>query len=203
MVALGEPEYPPWLAVTDGAPPLLYVKGDVALVDRPMVAIVGARNGSAIGQKFTRMIASDLGREGFVIVSGLARGIDTAAHTAALERGKIAVLAGGIYSIYPPENAELHAAIGERGVLLSEMPPCYRPRGQDFPRRNRIISGVFPWALSLSKPRNGQVRSLRPGLPASKGARCSPCPAIHWIRVPLAPTSSLAMARASYRRRKL
>lgn len=142
LVALSEPEYPRWLAMTDLPPPLIYVKGVVSLLEQPMAAIVGARNGSAIGQKFTRMISADLGGAGFVIVSGLARGIDTAAHTAALERGTVAVLAGGIDSIYPPENAALHEAIGEKGVLLSEMPPGYRPRGQDFPRRNRLISGL-------------------------------------------------------------
>ena len=107
-----------------------------------MIAIVGARNGSAIGQKFTRMLAADLGREGFVIASGLARGIDTAAHTASLERGTLAVLAGGIDSVYPPENAELQDAIGTQGILLSERPIGYRPRGKDFPRRNRLVSGI-------------------------------------------------------------
>jgi len=142
LTALGEPEYPHWLAMTDLPPPLIYVKGVLSLLEQPMTAIVGARNGSAIGQKFTRMLSSELGRAGFVIVSGLARGIDTAAHTAAIERGTVAVLAGGIDSIYPPENADLHDAIGEKGVLLSEMPPGYRPRGQDFPRRNRLISGL-------------------------------------------------------------
>jgi DNA processing protein len=106
------------------------------------VAIVGARNGSAVGQKFTRALATDLGLEGFVIASGLARGIDTAAHLAALERGTIAVLAGGIDNIYPPENEELHRAIGEQGLLISEQAPGFSPRGKDFPRRNRLISGI-------------------------------------------------------------
>ena len=107
-----------------------------------MVAIVGARNGSAIGQKFTRILAANLGREGFVIASGLARGIDTAAHISSLERGTLAVLAGGLDSVYPPENEQLQEDIGARGVLLSEMPFGYKPRGKDFPRRNRLISGV-------------------------------------------------------------
>lgn len=95
-MALGEPGYPPALAQVDGPPPLLYVKGRLDLADAPIVAIVGARNGSAIGQKFTRQIASALGLEGFAVASGLARGIDTAAHTAALDHGTIAVVAGGI-----------------------------------------------------------------------------------------------------------
>ena len=104
--------------------------------------MVGARNGSAVGQKFTRQLASDLALEGFVIASGLARGIDTAAHLAALEHGTIAVLAGGIDIVYPPENDELQRAIGERGLLISERAPGFSPRGKDFPRRNRLISGV-------------------------------------------------------------
>jgi DNA processing protein len=104
--------------------------------------MVGARNGSAVGQKFTRELATELGLEGFVIASGLARGIDTAAHLAALERGTIAVLAGGIDVVYPPENADLQTAVGERGLLLTERSPGFAPRGKDFPRRNRLISGV-------------------------------------------------------------
>jgi len=103
----------------------------------PIVAIVGARNGSAVGQKFTRQIASALGLEGFVIASGLGRGIDTAAHTAALEHGTIAVVAGGIDITYPPENAGLQEAIAERGLLITERSPGFSPRGKDFPRRNR------------------------------------------------------------------
>lgn len=142
LVALGEPDYPAWLASVDAPPPLIYIKGALELLQQPMVAIVGARNGSAIGQKFTRMLAADLGREGFVIASGLARGIDSAAHISALERGTLAVLAGGIDSVYPPENAQLQKDIGTKGVLLSEMPFGYKPRGKDFPRRNRLISGV-------------------------------------------------------------
>lgn len=142
LVAIGETGYPAWLARTDAPPPLLYVKGISALADEPILAIVGARNGSAIGCKFTRLLADDLGKEGFVIASGIARGIDTAAHVAALERGTIAVLAGGIDVVYPPENAKLHAAIGERGLLVTERPPGLQPRGQDFPRRNRLISGI-------------------------------------------------------------
>ncbi len=141
LVAIGEPGYPPALAQVDSPPPLLYVKGRLELADIPIVAIVGARNGSAVGQKFTRQIATDLALEGFVIASGLARGIDTAAHLAALEHGTIAVLAGGIDIVYPPENEDLQRAIGERGLLISERSPGFAPRGKDFPRRNRLISG--------------------------------------------------------------
>jgi len=123
LVAIGEPGYPPALAQVDSPPPLLYVKGRFELADIPIVAIVGARNGSAVGQKFTRQIATDLALEGFVIASGLARGIDTAAHRAALEHGTIAVLAGGIDIVYPPENEELQRDIGERGLLISARSP--------------------------------------------------------------------------------
>ncbi len=142
LVALGERGYPPALAQVDAPPPLIYVKGRLELAEIPIVAIVGARNGSAVGQKFTRQIASALGLEGFVVASGLARGIDTAAHTASLEHGTIAVVAGGIDVVYPPENASLQQAIGERGLLLSERAPGFSPRAKDFPRRNRLISGI-------------------------------------------------------------
>ena len=141
LVAIGEPGYPPALGEVDAPPPLLYVKGNLDLAAIPIVAIVGARNGSAVGQKFTRGLATDLGLEGFVIASGLARGIDTAAHLASLERGTIAVLAGGIDNVYPPENQE-QQAIGTKGLLISERAPGFSPRGKDFPRRNRPISGI-------------------------------------------------------------
>ena len=142
LVAIGEPGYPPALAQVDAPPPLLYAKGRLDLADIPIVAIVGARNGSAVGQKFTRQLATELALEGFVIASGLARGIDTAVHLAALEHGTIAVLAGGVDIVYPPENEDLQRAIGERGLLISERSPGFAPRGKDFPRRNRLISGV-------------------------------------------------------------
>jgi DNA processing protein len=139
---MGEKGYPPALSHVDAPPPLLYAKGRLDLADAPIVAMVGARNGSAVGQKLTRQLATELGLEGFVIASGLARGIDTAAHLAALERGTIAVLAGGIDVVYPPENTDLQRAIGEQGLLLSERSPGFAPRGKDFPRRNRLISGI-------------------------------------------------------------
>jgi DNA processing protein len=123
-------------------PPLIYVKGRLELALMPILAMVGARNGSAVGQKFTRALATELALEGFVIASGLARGIDTAAHVAGLEHGTIAVLAGGIDIVYPPENEDLQRAIGERGLLISERSPGFSPRGKDFPRRNRLISGI-------------------------------------------------------------
>ena len=148
-----EPGYPPALAAVDAPPPLLYVKGDTAHLTRPIVAIVGARNGSAAGQKLARMFAARIGSAGFVIASGLARGIDRAAHEAALEHGTIAVLAGGLDNVYPPEHAELQRQIGERGCLISENAPGFAPRAQDFPRRNRIISGVALGVLIVEAAR--------------------------------------------------
>ncbi len=142
LVAIGEPGYPEWLAALEAPPPLLYVKGRKALAAEPIVAIVGARNGSAAGQKMARLLAEGLGQAGIVVASGLARGIDGAAHRAALERGTIAVVAGGIDVVYPPEHRRLQAAIAEQGLLISERAPGTVPRGQDFPRRNRIISGI-------------------------------------------------------------
>ena len=137
-----EPGYPPALAALDAPPPLLYIKGNAGHLARPMLAIVGARNGSAAGQKLARLFASRIGAAGFVIASGLARGIDGAAHEAALDTGTVAVLAGGPDNVYPPEHEKLQRAIAERGCLVTENPPGFVPRAQDFPRRNRIISGV-------------------------------------------------------------
>jgi DNA processing protein len=137
-----EPGYPPALAALDAPPPLLYIRGDAALLTRPIVAIVGARNASAAGQKLARTFAGRIGAVGYVVASGLARGIDRAAHEAALRTGTVAVLAGGLDNVYPPEHAELQARIGEVGCLLSENAPGFVPRAQDFPRRNRIVSGI-------------------------------------------------------------
>jgi DNA processing protein len=137
-----EPGYPALLAQVDVPPPLLYVKGRVELLNRPTIAIVGSRDASAAGHKVTRTLAAGLGAAGWVIASGLARGIDASAHMAAMETGTIGVLAGGIDIIYPPEHAELQGAIGLKGCLVTEQPPGFHPRGQDFPRRNRIISGL-------------------------------------------------------------
>ena len=137
-----EPDYPPLLAHLEMPPPLIYAKGRLGLLTRPSIAIVGSRDASAAGRTLTRSIAHGLGEKGIVIVSGLARGIDAEAHRAALATGTIAVLAGGLDIIYPPEHADLHAELGDIGCLVSEQPPGFTPRGQDFPRRNRIISGI-------------------------------------------------------------
>ncbi|HEX9786533.1 MAG TPA: DNA-processing protein DprA, partial [Candidatus Binatia bacterium] len=123
LVAYGEDGYPPLLREIDSAPPLLCLKGDTSLFSLPAVAIVGARNASALGRKFARQLAAELAQAGYLIVSGLARGIDTASHEASLKSGTAAVLAGGIDIIYPPENEELYRSIGERGVLIAECMP--------------------------------------------------------------------------------
>lgn len=137
-----EPGFPRALAFTAGAPPLVYAMGRTDLLTRDCVAIVGARNASAAGITLTRQFASALGAAGFVIVSGLARGIDGAAHEASIATGSIAVVAGGIDHVYPPEHAELRARLVADGCLVAEQPPGFIPRAQDFPRRNRIISGI-------------------------------------------------------------
>ncbi|MGD9738467.1 MAG: DNA-processing protein DprA [Bauldia sp.] len=143
LVTLREPGYPPWLRAIDSAPPILTLRGDPAVFDRPMVAIVGSRNASAAGRKMAALLARDLGAAGVVIASGLARGIDAAAQAAALATGTVAAFAGGIDRIYPPENAMLASQIlASGGGHIAEMPFGLEPRARDFPRRNRIVSGL-------------------------------------------------------------
>ncbi len=143
LLTPGEDGYPPRLAVLDDAPPLLGVRGARDVLMRPIIAIVGSRNASGAGLKFAGKLARDLGEAGFVIASGLARGIDQAAHRASLASGTVAVLAGGHDKVYPPEHEELLATIIETGgATISEMPLGHVPRARDFPRRNRLISGV-------------------------------------------------------------
>jgi len=142
LVAPGEAGYPPRLAMLDDAPPLLGVRGAQDVLMRPMIAIVGSRNASGAGLKFAQKLAHDLSDAGFVIVSGLARGIDQAAHRASISGGTVAVLAGGHDRIYPPEHEDLLAALLESGGAISEMPLGHVPRARDFPRRNRLISGT-------------------------------------------------------------
>ena len=139
---LGADDYPPLLATIPDPPPLLWAIGDPAVAARPAVALVGARNASALGCRMASRLAADLGAAGFVVASGLARGIDAAAHRAALATGTIAAQAGGVDTVYPAENAALAAEIAAHGLRLSEMPIGHEPRAQDFPRRNRIVSGL-------------------------------------------------------------
>lgn len=143
FVAQGEADYPRALLAIDTAPPLIAIRGDAAALSRPVVAIVGSRNASAAGTSFTERLATELGRAEFVIASGLARGIDTRAHRAALATGTVAVLAGGHDRIYPADNKDLlEGIVGEGGAAVTEMPIAWEPRGRDFPRRNRIVSGL-------------------------------------------------------------
>lgn len=143
LVALGEPDYPAVLALADGAPPLVTVLGATTCFQPPAIAIVGARNASAAGRSFAMRIARDLGEAGFAIASGLARGIDAAAHEASLATGTIAALAGGADRIYPPENEPLlQRILASAGAAITEMPLGWEPRARDFPRRNRIIAGL-------------------------------------------------------------
>jgi len=142
FVGIGEPDYPPALRAMEGAPPLLAMHGSGAVATRPALGIVGARNSSVAGSKFTVMIAEAAARAGYTVVSGLARGIDTAAHRASLSYGTLAAIAGGLDQPYPPENIELYKNIcSDGGVAISEMPYGWIPRARDFPRRNRLIAG--------------------------------------------------------------
>jgi DNA processing protein len=142
LIAIGSPDYPASLADLDDAPPLLWALGDTSHLARPMVALVGARNASSLGLRMARKLAGDLSDAGIVVVSGLARGIDTEAHKAAISGGTVAVMAGGIDVIYPPENAVLAQEIGERGLRLSEEPVHVQPQARHFPKRNRLIAGL-------------------------------------------------------------
>ncbi len=142
VLASIEPDYPAGLAALDSPPPALSVLGDVTILSREMVAIVGARNASALGKTFASRLAADLAEADVVVVSGMARGIDTAAHQGALGGGTCAVVAGGVDIIYPPENAPLYKRLTTEGIVVSEIPLGEQPQARHFPRRNRIVSGM-------------------------------------------------------------
>jgi DNA processing protein len=161
-LVLGQALYPRLLAQMEDAPPLLVVKGDLKLLDRPAVAMVGARNASAAACRFARGLAHDLGREGLVVVSGLARGIDAAAHDGAMDSGTIGCAAGGIDIFYPPENEARQRRMFEVGLVVSERPPGLEPRARDFPRRNRIIAGFAMGTVVVeAAPRSGSLITAR------------------------------------------
>ena len=162
LVAAQEPDYPWRLATTEDAPPVIAVRGEAALASAPVVAIVGARNASSNGKRFARTIAQDLGAAGVTVASGLARGIDAAAHAGSLDSGTIAVVAGGIDVCYPPEHEELMEDIARRGAILAEQPAGTKPQGRHFPRRNRIVSGIASGVLVVeAAARSGSLITAR------------------------------------------
>jgi len=161
-LSIGQGLYPRALAELENAPPLVIAKGRVELLERQMVAIVGARNASAAACRFARGLAHDLGQESVTVVSGLARGIDSAAHDGSLASGTIAVIAGGIDIVYPPENKARQAEIATRGLLIAEMPPGTEPRARHFPYRNRIIAGLAAGTVVVeAAPRSGSLITAR------------------------------------------
>ncbi len=162
MLILGETGYPHLLAQCEGAPSVLFVRGALHSLTLPAIAIVGARNASANGRKMAEALAAGLGVRGLAIVSGLARGIDAAAHRGALKTGTLAVIAGGIDKIYPEEHAELYDKICETGLIISEMPFGHVARAQDFPRRNRIIAGLARGTIVVeAAERSGSLITAR------------------------------------------
>lgn len=163
FVGIGEPDYPSALRQIEGAPPMIAIKGNAAPLRQPAIGLVGARNCSVSGAKFAAMIARDVGRAGYTVVSGFARGIDTAAHRASADTGTVAVLAGGLDKPYPPENEPLVAELlAASGLLLSEMPFGWEPRARDFPRRNRLIAGIsLGLVVTEAAARSGSLITAR------------------------------------------
>jgi DNA processing protein len=159
---LDDPAYPPLLAELDNAPPALILRGNTALLERPCVAMVGARNASAAACRFARQLAIGLVEQGATVVSGLARGIDTAAHQGALAGGTVGVIASGIDIVFPPENAELQERVARQGLLVTEQPPGTEPLARFFPARNRIIAGLSLGTVVVeAAPRSGSLITAR------------------------------------------
>ena len=170
-----ENSYPDYLKMLDPAPPVICCLGRPEILDRTGLAIVGSRNASAIGLRFTRQLAHELGEMGYNIISGLARGIDASAHAASLETGTIAVLGGGVDHIYPRQNTELYHAICEQGCLVSESPIGYRATARDFPRRNRIISGLSKGVIVIeAAERSGTLITARYALEQNREVMAVP-----------------------------
>ncbi len=161
-IFLGAPDYPEALAAIEDAPPVLLARGNIHLLERRTVAIVGARNASTNGRRIAREIAAGVAESGVLVASGMARGIDAAAHEGALDGGTVAVLAGGPDIVYPKENQALYDAICERGVIIAESPPGLVPQARHFPRRNRIISGLALGVVVVeAAPRSGSLITAR------------------------------------------
>lgn len=163
LIGIGEPEYPRNLRQIEGAPPLLTVKGNLELTNPPSVGIVGSRNASITGSKFATGLALEIGRSGYTVISGLARGIDAAAHHASMSTGTIAAMAGGIDKPYPPENLSLYRDICDgQGLAITEMKFGWKPIARDFPRRNRLIAGVSLGLIVVeAAKRSGSLISAR------------------------------------------
>lgn len=175
LLCFDDPLYPTSLSLLSTAPPLLWAIGELDLLARPMIAIVGARNASSLGTRMARSLAADLGAAGYTIVSGLARGVDTAAHLATLETGTIAVLAGGCDVIYPPENTSLAENVASKGLLLSEAPMGQPPQARHFPKRNRIIAGLAQAVIVVEAAgRSGSLITAREALDLGRDVMAVP-----------------------------
>ena len=175
LLVAGASDYPSSLTDLSDAPPLLWAIGDVSLLQKPMIALVGARNASSLGTRMAKKLAADLGDAGFVVVSGLARGVDTAAHIAALPTGTIAVQAGGVEVIYPVENSTLAQDIAKSGLRLSEMPMGVQPQARHFPARNRIISGLSRATVVVeAAAKSGSLITARNALDQSRDVLAIP-----------------------------
>ncbi|MEM7670887.1 MAG: DNA-processing protein DprA, partial [Pseudomonadota bacterium] len=171
----GEDAYPPLIAMIDAPPPVVWIKGDVKVFERDSLAVVGARNASALGIRTVRRLVSELRETGIVIVSGLARGIDATAHEASVATGTIAVMAGGVDQVYPQENSELAERITDSGALLSDCPIGVEPTSRHFPRRNRLISGLARGVLLVEAAvRSGSLITARHAL--DQGRDVMACP---------------------------
>ena len=175
LICAVEPDYTEYLRALDPPPPVISVLGRLDVLHKPCVAIIGSRNASAIGQRFAGSLAAELGQAGYTIVSGLARGIDAAAHQGSLTTGTAAVLGGGVDHIYPRENTELHAHIVQNGAIVSESPMGYRATARDFPRRNRIISGLCRGVIVIeAAERSGTLITARYALEQNREVMAAP-----------------------------
>lgn len=172
---IDDADYPPLLAELDNAPAVMTIRGDSALFARTSVAMVGARNASAAACRFARGLAVELGREGVVIVSGLARGLDTAAHQGSLATGTIGVIASGIDIAFPPENRALQEQVAEQGLLIAEQPPGSEPLARNFPHRNRVIAGLATGTVVVeAAPRSGSLITARLAAEAGRDVMAVP-----------------------------
>jgi len=172
---IDDADYPPLLAELDNAPAVMTIRGDTGLFARTSVAMVGARNASAAACRFARGLAVELGREGVVIVSGLARGLDTAAHQGSLATGTIGVIASGIDIAFPPENRALQDQVAEQGLLIAEQPPGSEPLARNFPHRNRVIAGLSTGTVVVeAAPRSGSLITARLAAEAGRDVMAVP-----------------------------